>query len=234
MKKKITLVFTLILSVVALFSTFITGASASEAGWSVTVQDASVVKGSSVSVNFSLKYGNDVVEELIGVAIDGTQYTVAPIVKIYDGENVFANATGNVIDAKDMGVGEKTLTIKLYNTYDELLAQSDFKLTVTKKDNTMTIVFIVIIALMFVYMIWSNYSNKKKAKKEQAQARPLNIGDRVKTIGGICGFVSEINDAENTFTLEVGSNSYVKFDKGAIYQTAPANGSASENEKKDK
>lgn len=55
----------------------------------------------------------------------------------------------------------------------------------------------------------------------------LKIGDRVKTIGGICGFVSAINDAENTFVLETGSDdnkSYVKFDKGAIYQTAPAQG----------
>ena len=47
----------------------------------------------------------------------------------------------------------------------------------------------------------------------------------------MCGFVVEINDAENTFVLETGTDdnkSYVKFDKGAIYQTAPANGSAVE------
>ena len=57
----------------------------------------------------------------------------------------------------------------------------------------------------------------------------LKIGDRVKTIGGVCGFVAEINDSENTFVLRTGmegSESFVKFDKGAIYQTAPANGSA--------
>ncbi len=57
----------------------------------------------------------------------------------------------------------------------------------------------------------------------------LKIGDRVKTIGGICGFVAQINDAENTFVLETGleeNKSYIKFDKGAIYQTAPAQGNA--------
>ena len=57
----------------------------------------------------------------------------------------------------------------------------------------------------------------------------LKKGDRVKTIGGVCGFVYEINDAENTFVLETGAEgkkSYVKFDKGAIYQTAPAQGNA--------
>ena len=51
----------------------------------------------------------------------------------------------------------------------------------------------------------------------------LKIGDRVKTIGGICGFVAQINDAENTFVLETGSEefgkSYLRFDKAAIHQT---------------
>ena len=54
----------------------------------------------------------------------------------------------------------------------------------------------------------------------------IKIGDRVKTIGGVCGFVAEVNNAENTFVLRTGMDgkeSYVKFDKGAIYQTAPAN-----------
>ena len=57
----------------------------------------------------------------------------------------------------------------------------------------------------------------------------LRIGDKVKTIGGVCGVVIAIDDAENTFTLETGSGdnvSYIKFDKGAIYQTAPANAAA--------
>ena len=57
----------------------------------------------------------------------------------------------------------------------------------------------------------------------------LKVGDRVKTIGGVCGFVAEINDKENTFVLRTGldgKESFVKFDKGAIYQTAPANGNA--------
>ena len=73
-------------------------------------------------------------------------------------------------------------------------------------------------------MIWSSISNKKKQKKAQEQATQIKIGDKVKTIGGVCGFVKEINNSENTFILEVGEKSFVKFDMGAIYQTAPANG----------
>ena len=96
--------------------------------------------------------------------------------------------------------------------------------------NTMiTVVFIVIIVAMIGLLVWQTISGKKKQKEAQEMLNQLKIGDRVKTIGGVCGFVVEINDAENTFVLETGKDdakSYVKFDKGAIYQTAPAQGSA--------
>ena len=93
----------------------------------------------------------------------------------------------------------------------------------------MTILFIVIIVGMIGLLVWQTISGKKKQKEAQNMVNQLKVGDRVKTIGGVCGFVAEINNAENTFVLETGTEdkkSYVKFDKGAIYQTAPAQGSA--------
>ena len=83
------------------------------------------------------------------------------------------------------------------------------------------LIFVVIIGLM----VWQSISGKKKQKEAQAKVEALKVGDRVKTIGGICGFVAEINNNENTFVLETGlddNKCFVKFDKGAIYQTAPA------------
>ena len=94
-----------------------------------------------------------------------------------------------------------------------------------------TVVFIVIIVAMIGLLVWQTISGKKKQKEAQNMVNQLKKGDRVKTIGGVCGFVVEINDAENTFVLETGTDdnkAYVKFDKGAIYQTAPAQGSAVE------
>ncbi|MBQ3116522.1 MAG: preprotein translocase subunit YajC [Clostridia bacterium] len=95
-----------------------------------------------------------------------------------------------------------------------------------KKSNpTSLIIMGVLIVGVIGLFIWSTISNKKKQKKAQEMVSSLKIGDRVKTIGGICGFVAQINDAENTFVLETGlegNKSYVKFDRGAIYQTAPA------------
>ena len=98
-----------------------------------------------------------------------------------------------------------------------LLAEADFSSYIM-----IIVLFVAIIGLF----IWSSYSNKKKQKQAQEMVNSIKIGDRVKTIGGVCGFVAEVNNAENTFVLRTGMDgkeSYVKFDKGAIYQTAPAN-----------
>ena len=97
---------------------------------------------------------------------------------------------------------------------------------------------LLVVAIIGLF-VWQSFANKKKRKQAQEMVSSLKIGDRVKTIGGICGFVVEVNDAENTFVLETGTDvdkSFVKFDKGAIYQTAPANGnlaSTSEANKKE-
>ncbi len=97
-------------------------------------------------------------------------------------------------------------------------------------NNSGTIIMLVVLVVAIVGLfVWQSVSNKKKQKEAQDRVNALKIGDRVKTIGGICGFVHEINDAENTFVLETGTDtekSYVKFDKAAIYQTAPAGGYA--------
>ena len=81
---------------------------------------------------------------------------------------------------------------------------------------------VLVVAIIGLF-IWSSISNKKKRKQAQEQLNSIRIGDRVKTIGGICGFIVELNDAENTFVLETGSENnkcHMKFDKGAIYQTS--------------
>ncbi len=97
-----------------------------------------------------------------------------------------------------------------------LLAQADI---------TSTVMIIVLLVAIVGLFIWSSYSNKKRQKQAQDMVNGIKIGDKVKTIGGVCGYVAEIDDSENTFVLRTGmegKESFVKFDKGAIYQTAPA------------
>lgn len=85
------------------------------------------------------------------------------------------------------------------------------------------IIYGILFAVIIAFFVWSSYSSKKRQKQEQEKLSSLKIGDKVKTIGGICGVIADLNDEENTFTLETGfgeNKSYVKFDKAAIYQTS--------------
>ena len=88
------------------------------------------------------------------------------------------------------------------------------------------IIYIVFGVIIVLFIVWMVYSSKKRKKQEQDAQNLINAvgpGNKVKTIGGICGIVVEVDKEENTFILETGSEStgkcYIKFDKQAIYQT---------------
>lgn len=79
------------------------------------------------------------------------------------------------------------------------------------------------IALIIVMMVFSRRAQKKKQDETNAMLDALAPGNKVKTIGGICGVVVEVCKEDNTFVLETGSEangkSYIRFDKQSIYQT---------------
>ena len=93
--------------------------------------------------------------------------------------------------------------------------------------NNSSIVLIAIVAVMIALLIVFGVLNSKKRKKQEKDAQDLinavKPGNKVKTIGGICGIVVEVDEEENTFVLETGTEqsgkSYIKFDRQAIYQT---------------
>lgn len=87
-----------------------------------------------------------------------------------------------------------------------------------------SIIFIVLIVAAFVaMMVFNSRSNKKRQQESQKMLDAIKPGSKVKTIGGICGVVVEVNPEENTFVLETGTEasgkSFIKFDKQAVYQT---------------
>lgn len=81
-------------------------------------------------------------------------------------------------------------------------------------------VLIVAIIVMFVF---SSRRRKKQEKDAQDLIDAVKPGNKVKTIGGICGIVVEVDSEENTFVLETGTElsgkCFIKFDRQAIYQT---------------
>ena len=86
-----------------------------------------------------------------------------------------------------------------------------------------TVFIILIVAAFVAMMIFNSRSQKKRQQESQKMLDAIKPGSKVKTIGGICGVVVEVNAEENTFVLETGTEasgkSYIKFDKQAVYQT---------------
>lgn len=92
-------------------------------------------------------------------------------------------------------------------------------------DNTwMTYVLLAVLVVAIIAMlVISTRRNKKRQQEAEKLINAVKPGNKVKTIGGICGIVVEVDEEENTFVLETGSEAsgkcYVKFDRQAIYQT---------------
>ena len=88
---------------------------------------------------------------------------------------------------------------------------------------TTWIIMGVAIALIVVMMVFSRRSQQKKQEETKAMLDAIAPGNKVKTIGGICGIVVEVCPDDNTFVLETGTEasgkSYIKFDMQAVYQT---------------
>lgn len=81
----------------------------------------------------------------------------------------------------------------------------------------------IILVVFIVFIVLSNRRAKKHEEDENEKLNAVKPGNKVKTIGGICGIVVEINPEDDTFVLETGSETsgkcFIKFDKKAIYQT---------------
>lgn len=80
----------------------------------------------------------------------------------------------------------------------------------------------VLVLIIVAFMIFNRRNQKKRQEETKNMLDAIKPGNKVKTIGGICGVVVEVCE-DNTFVMETGTEasgkSYLKFDKQAIYQT---------------
>ena len=104
-----------------------------------------------------------------------------------------------------------------------LLSSNESTTTGSNIDWVTWVILAVFIVIIVVFFVFSSRRNKKKQEEAQQLMDAVKPGNKVKTIGGICGIVVEVDEEENTFVLETGSEasgkSYMKFDRQAIYQT---------------
>ena len=88
---------------------------------------------------------------------------------------------------------------------------------------TSYVLLAVLIVIFVLGFWWSGRMNKKKQEKEEAKLDALGPGNKVKTIGGICGIIVAVDKEEGTFVLETGDTEhgkcYLKILRQAIYQT---------------
>lgn len=80
---------------------------------------------------------------------------------------------------------------------------------------------IVLGVLMVLMVVMSIVPQKKRQKKAQEMMSSIKVGTAIKTIGGFVGVITQINNNDNTFVLDIsasadGSN-LVKIDKSAVY-----------------
>jgi preprotein translocase subunit YajC len=72
-----------------------------------------------------------------------------------------------------------------------------------------------IIAMIAVFYFFIIRPQMKRQKKEKAFQAEIKRGAKVVTSSGIHGKIAEINDADNTITIETGAGK-IKFERSAI------------------
>lgn len=96
----------------------------------------------------------------------------------------------------------------------------------TPQKNTGWVSYVLIGALVVILVV-SMFLMNRRSKKRDEEAKKLidavKPGNKVKTIGGICGIVVEVDPEEDTFVLETGSEAsgkcFMKFVRQAILES---------------
>ncbi len=81
-------------------------------------------------------------------------------------------------------------------------------------DANMLYPMLAIIALLFYFVILRPQRREQKQVREMRDS--VQKGDRVKSIGGIYGVVSSVDNVRNTVKVRVDKSVDLEFDKGAI------------------
>ena len=94
--------------------------------------------------------------------------------------------------------------------------------TTTQPQGGQIAVYVVLIVILIAMLVLPYFSQRKKSREYEAMLNSINVGDLVKTAGGIIGRVKNITDKGEikTVVLETGSKtdkSFVEFDMNMIY-----------------
>lgn len=77
----------------------------------------------------------------------------------------------------------------------------------------LTIIMLLGVVLLFVFMFGGQ---RKEKKRRQAMLAAMKKGDRVQTVGGILGTITEMKDDEVTLKVDENSNTRMRFSRNAV------------------
>ena len=86
-------------------------------------------------------------------------------------------------------------------------------------------IWILLAVLLIGLFVFNYFTRKKQQKAAEEKMSALKAGDKIKTIGLICGTIVSVDDVQNTVVIETGDDdhhSFLTIDKSAIYQVFPA------------
>lgn len=86
------------------------------------------------------------------------------------------------------------------------------------------ILIVLVVLLVLVLIVMPIFTNKKRQQSVNTLHNSLKVGDKIMTIGGVIGIVTDIRQTspvDKEFTIETGSSTMV-FDIKALYQIMPA------------
>lgn len=79
--------------------------------------------------------------------------------------------------------------------------------------------FLPLVAIVVVFYFFMIRPQMKKAKEQKKYIEELKKGDKIVTIGGIFGKITEVRD-DNTFIIEVEDGSKMRITKNAVSNEA--------------
>ena len=96
-------------------------------------------------------------------------------------------------------------------------------------------IYIVLIGLIIVMLVIPTFTNRKRAKEYNQMIEGVRVGDLVRTVGGIIGRITKINEKDGYKTIIVetgakGAKSTMEFDIASIYTVLSGSKAAEKNE----
>ncbi|MGQ0626621.1 MAG: preprotein translocase subunit YajC [Phycisphaerales bacterium] len=87
-------------------------------------------------------------------------------------------------------------------------------------------IFMIMIVMVGFLLLTSIFGGRKEKKRRAELLTSLANGDRVMTMGGIIGTITELRDDELVLRTDEGSNTKIRFTRNAVQQIVKKSGSA--------